>query len=239
MTEQTTTGSSNPARPTRPFESLEWYRDATRSGPGGGSASLRFLDWVRGIGFLSLHVSAYALGIVTMFVVNLLRSPDDIWVDRSIPIWTLIVVIHAGAVGLAWAVGMLNRDADEPIRVVSDASWRQAKTWPSEALPQALPAPSTDGQATAPAPAMVREPVEDRDGASAGDETVSRPAPTLPAPEGVTEPAAKWSGWESEVPQRVDPGDPDRASWQEAASAAWRDRPSASNSPAEDSSNPT
>lgn len=234
MTEQTTTGSSNPTRPTRPFESLEWYRDATRSGPGGGSTSGRFLDWVRGIGFLSLHVSAYALGIVTMFVANLLRSPDDIWVDRSIPIWTLIVVIHAGVVGLVWAVGMLNRDDDDPIRVVSDASWRQAKTWPSEALL----ASSTDGEATAPASAMAREPVGAGDSAVARDETVSQPAPILPAAEGATEPAVKWSGWESDVPQRIDPGDPDRASWQEAASAAWRDRPPASSLPAGDSTNP-
>jgi len=206
-----------PTRPTRPFESLDWYRDATRTGPDGRSAQERFLDWVRGIGFLSLHVSVFALGVVTMFVVNLLRSPDAIWVDRSIPIWSLMVVIHAGLAGLVWAIGLLNRDDDEPIRVVSDASWRRAETWPTS--DQTAPSPETPAvpAPTLTAPREVGTPGEQ----DAAQETVQHPTPPPPAP---ASPTTKWSGWESDIPQRVDPNDPDRASWREAAAAAWRDR---------------
>lgn len=221
-----------PTRPTRPFESLDWYRDATRSGPAGRSARGRIVDWVRGIGFLSLHVSVYALGIVAMFVVNLLRSPDDLWVDRSIPIWSLIVVIHAGLVGLVWAIGLLNRDDDEPIRVVSDAHWRHAETWPSGGSA----APSAEETARPDQPATVSEQVAPRAESTTGQETTQQVASSHPAS---TSSDAKWSGWESDTPQRIDPNDPDRASWQEAAAAAWRDRTSSSSASDGDSPNHT
>lgn len=214
--------------PTRPFESLDWYRDATRPGSGGRGVRQRFLDWVRGIGFLSLHVSIYAVGIVSMFVVNLLRSPDDLWVDRSIPIWSLIVVIHAGVVGLVWAIGLLNRDDDEPIRVVSDAHWRHAETWPDGGSA----APTQDGAPAPDAPATSSQHTESDEERSAGQETTREPVPAPPVP---TSPEPKWAGWESDTPQRIDPNDPDRASWQEAAAAAWRDRRSSRSAPDGDS----
>lgn len=204
----------------RPFESLEWYRDATRSSSGGHA---RFLDWARGIGFLSVHVSVYALGTVAMFVVNLLRAPDAIWVDRATPIWTLIVVIHAGVVGLLWAIGQLDREDDEPIRIVTDLSWRQAKTWPGDGPVGAAP----EALVTVAAPPLVPHPPQDR---VVGLQTTQqfRPASSPSAGQSrVGAPASretKWSGWESESPQRIAPDDPNRASWQEAAAAAWRDR---------------
>lgn len=226
MTEQ------SPARPSRPFESLDWYREATRSGRSGRNARERFLDWARGIGFLSLHVSVYALGIVTMFIVNLLHAPDDIWVDRAVPTWTLIVVIHAGVVGLLWAIGQLNRDDDEPIRIVSDATWRNAETWPNGG--PAAPSPEAPVvPAQPPATSQTARPAADHD---SGGVTARRSPPPAPASAASVKPASsagpvtKWSGWESDVPQRIDPNDPDRASWQEAAAAAWRDRTSSSSS---------
>ncbi len=237
MTEQ------NPTGPTRPFESLDWYREATRSGSGGLGVAARLLDWARGIGFLSLHVSIYALGIVTMFVINLLRSPDRIWVDRAIPIWTLAVIIHAMLVGLFWAIGQLNRDDDGPLLVVSDAKWRNATTWAgSEPSP-----PTTVGAApSAPSAPMARHtpPPAPRE---SGEETTmhfrpSHPAENQPqypassapagAPAGASAAASEWSGWESDVPQRIGPNDPDRASWQEAATAAQRGRTGTSSPPA-------
>ncbi|CAA9558311.1 MAG: hypothetical protein AVDCRST_MAG87-1370 [uncultured Thermomicrobiales bacterium] len=244
----------HPAAPTRPFESLDWYRQASRSGSGSLGAGGRFLDWARGIGFLSLHVSMLALGSVAMFVVNLLRSPERIWVDRAIPIWTLIVIIHAVLVGLLWAIGQLNREDDGPLLVVSDARWRAASTWaandparpptggapssgPSrpeagaETTMQARPAPGTDTQfqrAASPAPPGepgVATTTQFRPSASAPEST--RP-PVSPAHDGS---ASRWSGWESDVPQPAGSGDLDRASWQEAAAAARRGRSAASTPP--------
>lgn len=220
--------------PTRPFESLDWYRAATRSGLGGRTARERFLDWVRGIGFLSLHVSVFALGIVTMFVVNLLRAPDDIWVDRSIPIWSLIVVIHAGLVGLDWAIASLNRDDDEPIRVVSDANWRVAETWPTNDPTAPLP----EGPVGTATTVTTEREVVTAEETEAVEAPAQRSAPPPPAPTSSASPAGpptKWTGWESDIPQRVDSNDPERASWREAAAAAWRDRTSSTTSSESDS----
>ena len=219
MTEQ------NPAGPTRPFESLDWYRQASRSGSGNLGTGARLLDWARGIGLLSLHVSVFALGIVAMFVINLLRSPDRIWVDRAIPIWTLIVVIHAVLVGLLWAIGQLNREDDGPLLVVSDAKWRSASTWAS-----AGPSPTltdTPRSTVPPAPA--------EDGAEATMQFRPSPAAratTSPPGEAPHDGAApKWSGWDGDVPQQGTSSDADRASWQEAATAARRGRTAASPPP--------
>lgn len=243
MTDQT------PAEPTRPFESLDWYRQAARSGSGGLGTGARLLDWARGIGFLTLHISIFALGIVTMFVVNLLRSPDRIWVDRAIPIWTLIVIIHAVVVGLLWAIGQLNREDDGPLLVVSDAQWRNAATWAgsAESSPPTIgPVPSTPHGVREPGAEMTQR-IRPSDPAGpmpprrpeVGTETTLqfRPShaaethperPASPAPNGAT---PGWAGWESEVPQRLGPNDPDRASWQEAETAARRGRTAASPPP--------
>ncbi|MBA2246896.1 MAG: hypothetical protein H0W23_02115 [Chloroflexia bacterium] len=251
MTDQTTT------EPTRPFESLDWYRQASRSGSGGLGSGARLLDWARGIGFLTLHVSIYALGIVTMFVLNLLRSPDRIWVDRAIPIWTLIVIIHAVLVGLLWAIGQLNREDDGPLLIVSDANWRDAATWTrgeSATPPPAGPAPPAFARAPAtgtettqhfrPSPTM--EPsVQPRTGSAppprgeSGTDRMMQFRPTHVAESHAERPvtqapvgaASEWSGWESDVPQRLDPNDPERASWQEAEAAARRGRTATSPPP--------
>ena len=220
MTEQ------NPAGPTRPFESLDWYRQASRSGSGSLGTGARFLEWARGIGLLSLHVSVFALGIVVMFVINLLRSPDRIWVDRAIPIWTLIVVIHAVLVGLLWAIGQLNREDDGPLLVVSDAKWRSASAWASA---DPTPPPTESPRSSVPPPH-----------AEAGVETTThfRPSPAAqtrvqrPVSPPPSEASSQWSGWDSDVvPQQGSSGDGDRASWQEAATAALRGRTAASPPP--------
>lgn len=98
-------------QPTRPFESLEWYRDAARrnfqeSAPSG------FLAFARSLAFLKAHTSAFALGSVLLLLLNFARTPDTIWAGHWIVAWAVLVLIHAVAIGFVWAIQQW--DSDEP-----------------------------------------------------------------------------------------------------------------------------
>jgi len=110
----------------RPFESLDWYRDAVRHGFAEDDRDRRLVNFVTGGDLLRLHISVFAVVIVGLAVINLLRSPESIWVDGVFMIWGLLLVIHGIGVGAVWAVRHWNaEDPDEPVQL-SPSQWQQA-----------------------------------------------------------------------------------------------------------------
>jgi hypothetical protein len=148
---------------------------------------------------LQAHISLYALGIVALYAINLIRNPDDVWADRWILAWTVLVLIHAVVVGLLWAVRQWNADEppDEPLLMTRRAPG------PAWAMP---PAESANAQ-------EARFRVND-----------DRPEPVQAAP---------WSDWSGEMPGPEIP-ESERASWSEAAAAAWLDRTGQLTPPSDD-----
>jgi hypothetical protein len=183
--------------PSRPFESLAWYRDAARNGFRDEQPEKPFLAWLQGFGLLQAHISLYALGIVALYSLNLVRDPSDSWAERWILAWTVLVLIHAVVVGLLWALKQWNADEpDEPLLMM------RRPMGPAWAMPPAEQANARE------ASFRVNEP---------GQDPVE---------------AAPWSDWNGEMPGPEIP-ESERASWSEAAAAAWLDRTGQLTSPAE------
>lgn len=185
--------------PSRPFESLAWYRDAARNGFRDEQPDKPFLAWLSGFGLLQVHISVYALGIVALYSVNLIRDPGESWAERWILAWTVLVLIHAVVVGLLWTLRQWN--ADEPDEPLLMARRQSGGAWAIQ------PAESANAQeATFRVNETSQEPVE----------------------------AEPWSDWSGEMPGPEIPAS-ERASWSEAAAAAWLDRTGQLTPPSDDS----
>jgi hypothetical protein len=116
--------------PTRPFESLDWYRDAarhnfqSRQSPG-------FSSWAQGLGMLHAHISVFAVGSVALCLLNAIRTPDSFWVGRWIVAWMVLVLIHGVVTGFIWAIRQWDSDdVDEPV-------------WLIRRDPEVIPAPES------------------------------------------------------------------------------------------------
>lgn len=113
--------------PTRPFESLDWYRDAERRGFRDDRPQRGILPWLMGRGFFVAHMCVFAIGIVALYLINLIVDPADAWAPRWILAWTTVLLIHAIALGLLWAIRQYSDGgADEPLIVpvrTSDQGW--------------------------------------------------------------------------------------------------------------------
>jgi len=104
-------------QPTRPFESLEWYRDAARRNFQ-ESAPSDIVAFLRGTRFLRAHVGVFALGAVLLLLVNFMRTPETLWSTRWIVAWAVLVLIHGVAIGFVWAIGQWDsEDPGEPVRM--------------------------------------------------------------------------------------------------------------------------
>jgi hypothetical protein len=159
--------------PTRPFESLEWFRDAS-SGEVRPRGPLRnALRWLKSSRCFAFHIGLFALGITIALAINAARNPADIWVDRLAIGWAILLVIHAGIVLLIWAIGLLTGNDPAPV-------------YPGPVLrPRELQA--TVHREPPPAPAAAPEP----------DPVTAWPAPPPPAPASPQSPPAPqdWSPW--------------------------------------------
>lgn len=185
--------------PSRPFESLAWYRDAARNGFRDEEPDNQLVAWLRGLGLLQAHISLYALGIVALYSINLIQDPGGSWAERWILAWTVLVLIHAVVVGLLWALRQWNADdPDEPLlmtRRPGGAAW-------------AMPPP---------------EAANAQEASFRVNETDVGPVQAEP-----------WSDWNGEMPGPEIPAS-ERASWSEAAAAAWLDRTGQLTPPSTDS----
>ncbi|MGC4108362.1 MAG: hypothetical protein QM753_18730 [Thermomicrobiales bacterium] len=73
--------------------------------------------WWGGYGFLRFHCSLFLTGIPLLFLVNLIQSPERIWIDRVGLAWLALLVVHAAITGIIRAVGVLREDEQSlPVR---------------------------------------------------------------------------------------------------------------------------
>lgn len=218
--------------PVQSLTSLEWYREALNEGADGqGRGALR---WLRGLPFLRAHISLCALAIVALFALNLIRSPGSLWIDNVALAWAALLVVHAACAGLIWAIGLLRESEREEAR---DQTWAVARLQaprnePQEAEYRMAAAAATEESAPD-TPIAAEVPTWQ---SVAPTPTVTPPAPPA-APEaeapGADSPAVEpappaksspWSGWEPRSPAdiaREAEASQERASWKEAAAAAW------------------
>jgi len=138
--------------PTRPFESLAWYRDAARNGFRDDDAP-SWSRWATGWGMLRTHISVFAFGMVILYALNLFFDADAGWAGWWILAWMALIGIHAIVVTLLWVLRQWNADAPDealfvPVRPVS-SSWNAApnRSPVQEAEFHTRPAAS-DGQST-------------------------------------------------------------------------------------------
>lgn len=195
----------DPETPNRPFESLEWYREAVRVHRHDDSGGARALSWLKSADFLTVHISAFAIGIVTLLVINLLRSPDDLWVDRAGAAWALLLTIHGVGIGLLWAIGQLGNDDHQALQVIPDREW--------QGRPGSWPVAKHDPPTVSVTPAA---PVPDE--GQRGHTAVSAPVrPSLPVTGQFSPPSTGWSFW-GDNGGRPNPADDEpKASWKETA----------------------
>lgn len=68
-----------------------------------GPTASRILRWIFGFGFFSLHLGIYLIGGLTLLMINLYRSPDDLWVGGPLVRWGVVVIIHLLGAIVTWA----------------------------------------------------------------------------------------------------------------------------------------
>lgn len=160
--------------PLRPFESLEWYREAQQ----GRDEEHPWLSLARSFDAVRLHISAFALGSVLLLAIDLLRSPEHVRADTWVAIWGLLVIIHAVVAGIVTLAMQLM--AGDELRPASEVRWDPMRTW-------TLPAPVAEvqgpPQATEEAPAAPEQapatqpPAPTVSGWRAPEPEVAEPAP--------------------------------------------------------------
>jgi len=188
-------------QPSRPFESLEWYRDAVRNNFRDDAPQPALARWAGGMGMLHAHVCLFAAGVVVLFLVNLIRSPGDIWAAPWIMAWTVLLLIHAVVIGLLWAIRLWNDDA------------------PDEAL---LMAPAREREQPPPSSWSMRD-ADTRDAQEVDFRVAAarRQEVLVQRADGHAENG--WTAWTASD-AAVEPPPSERASWKEASAAAWLER---------------
>jgi len=68
-----------------------------------GPTASRVLRWIFGFGFFSVHLGIYLIGGLTLLMINLYRSPDDLWVGGPLVRWGVVVLIHLLGAIITWA----------------------------------------------------------------------------------------------------------------------------------------
>lgn len=175
------------------------------------------LSWLKSADFLAVHISMFAVGIVALLVINLLRSPDDLWMDRAGAAWALLLTIHGVGIGLTWAIAQLGNDDHQALQVIPDAEWRRR--------PGSWPVADSD-----PAIAAARTAQVSAEGQGATT-AVSTPVRTPPPVTGqFPAPSPGWSSWGENGGEPVSAGDEPKASWKETAT--WLTRSGRGGSPA-------
>lgn len=69
-----------------------------------GPTASRVLRWIFGFGFFSVHLGIYLIGGLTLLMINLYRSPEDLWVGGPLLRWGVVVIIHLLGAIVTWAV---------------------------------------------------------------------------------------------------------------------------------------
>jgi hypothetical protein len=69
-----------------------------------GPTASRIARWVFGLGFFSVHLGIFLIGGLGLLMLNLYRSPDDLWVGGPLLRWGIVVVIHMLGAIVTWAI---------------------------------------------------------------------------------------------------------------------------------------
>src|SRR5688572_24614451 len=65
--------------------------------------------WLLGRGLLSLHVGAFLLAATGLLLLNLIRAPNDLWVEAPLRRWGVVLLLHAALVGSGWTLWHVSR----------------------------------------------------------------------------------------------------------------------------------
>jgi hypothetical protein len=98
--------------PSRPFESLAWYRDAARNGFQDDDRP-SWSRWASGWGMLRAHLSVFAFGMVILYALNLFFDANATWAGWWILAWMALIGIHAIVVTMLWVLREWNDDAPD------------------------------------------------------------------------------------------------------------------------------
>lgn len=196
-------------------------------------------QWWNGLGLLRFHFSVYVAVVPILFVVNLIQSPADLWIDRAALAWLALLVLHAAVVGLIWAIAIWQREATETERPPG-ATLQPRSTWITsrDAVPQdaTFRTTTTDGHD---APLASWGPPVNATGAGSSiwgefvashrdlggrhtPEASSAPGSPWDTAGAVSAPAALPSATTGEtVSSEKRPAPDDRVSWRAVTDAAW------------------
>jgi hypothetical protein len=69
-----------------------------------GPTASKIARWVFGLGFFSVHLGIFLIVGLTLLMINLYTSPDDLWVGGPLLRWGIVVVIHGLGAIVTWAI---------------------------------------------------------------------------------------------------------------------------------------
>jgi hypothetical protein len=96
-----------------------------------GPTASKIARWVFGLGFFSLHLGIFLIAGLTLLMINLYRSPDDLWVGGPLLRWGIVVVIHGLGAVVTWAITTAIDAAEETRRETA----RYEPPQPTPAMP--------------------------------------------------------------------------------------------------------
>ncbi|CAN5506870.1 hypothetical protein BH09CHL1_BH09CHL1_33490 [soil metagenome] len=102
-----------------------------------GPSASRVLRWIFGFGFFSVHLGIYLIGGLSLLMVNLYRSPDDLWVGGPLVRWGVIVLIHLLGAIVTWAATTVMDVAKTTKRELNNREPYQPVTAPTMPIPSA------------------------------------------------------------------------------------------------------
>ncbi|MGN6484470.1 MAG: hypothetical protein ACTHMX_08700 [Thermomicrobiales bacterium] len=216
--------------------------------------------WWGGLGFLRFHCALFLTGIPLLFLVNLILSPERIWIDRFGLAWLALLVVHAAIAGIIRAMRVLRDDAQPgPSRETATtaqprSTWITARSAEPQDADYRVPDPTGWGMPVVAAPATWPEsaavPSTPAPGTSVWDgwtsdraaTSRSRSRDTAPASVPSTAPQPTTPPGTSTPPafdaaDRHLPDSAERVSWRKVAEAAWLTP--ADDAPSGDPSEPT
>jgi hypothetical protein len=136
-----------------------------------GPSASRLARWVFGLGFFSVHLGVFLIGGLALLMLNLYRSPDDLWVGGPLIRWGVVVLIHFLGAVITWAFTTAF-DAAEATR-------QQPPPVPGRLPAHRMVAASTQQQSNAVPPSHLMPPMQHASPRRRFSPARSTPAPTI------------------------------------------------------------
>jgi len=235
--------------PSQRFPGTQGLQAQTR--PGGGRLAWvpTSAAWWGGLGFLRFHCALFLTGIPLLFLINLILSPERIWIDRFGLAWLALLVVHAAIAGIIRAMQVLRDDANPETGRETATTAQPRSTWitarsaepqdadfrvpaptgwgvPAGAAPQAASWPDASPASSTPAPGTSVWDGWTSERAASSRARVRTPAPAAPAPTTPPSPSPIPVAGAGTLPVagvsgQHQPDSEERVSWRKVAEAAW------------------